>query len=123
MSKKVLIVEDDRWVAENYHRILGGAGFTCYAVHTAARAVEVLDDIQPDVILLDFLLPEVNAVQLLHELQSHDDTHRVPVILCTSLAETRQEASTLEKYGVRMVLDKASVTPRQLIAAVTDVIV
>lgn len=119
---KVLIIEDDRWVAENYHRILSGTGFSCYAVHNAARAVEVLDDFQPDVILLDFLLPEANAVQLLHELQSYDDTHQVPVILCTNLTETRQEASALEKYGVRMVLDKASVTPKQLIAAVTDVI-
>lgn len=121
--KKVLIVEDDRWVAENYQRILTAAGFKCYSVHTAGRAIEVLDDFQPDVILLDFLLPEANALQLLHELQSYDDTNLLPVVLCTSLAEARREAGALEKYGVRMVLDKSSITPKQLESAITDVLV
>lgn len=121
--KKVLIVEDDRWIAENHHRILSDAHFVCSMAHSAEQAIEALNDFQPDVILLDFLLPGANALQLLHELQSYDDTHVIPVILCTSLTEARQEAEAFEKYGVRMVLDKASVTPKQLVAAVTDVIV
>ncbi len=119
--KKVLIIEDDAWVAENYHRILEEKGFSCLSVSTAARALEVLDDFQPEVIILDFLLPETNAMQLLHELQSYDDTRGIPIILCTNLADVREEADMLEKYGVRIMLDKASMTPAQLVTAVTDV--
>lgn len=120
--KKVLIVEDDRWMAENHHRILESAGFDCFRVHDAERALETIDEFQPDVIVLDFLLPQATAMQLLHELQSYDDTHVVPVVLCTSVAEAAGYRTELQKYGVRIVLDKATMTPKQLTVAVTDVL-
>lgn len=122
-SHKVLIVEDDKWVAENHAMILQRAGFACEVVHSADDAVGTIDEFTPDVILLDFFLPGANAMQLLHELQSYDDTAMTPIVLCTSFSEAKKEAEALDAYGVRIVLDKSTVTPKQLAKAVTDVIV
>lgn len=122
-SRKVLIVEDDVWVAENHAATLQRAGFICEVVHSADAALTAIDERMPDVLLLDFFLPGVNAMQLLHEIQSYDDTSTTPVVLCTSSSEAKKEAEALEMYGVRMVLDKTTVTPKQLASAVMDVIV
>jgi CheY-like chemotaxis protein len=58
---------------------------------------------------------------LLHELQSHDDTAELPVILCTSLAQ-RIQLDDVRKYGVVSVLDKATVTPKLLQEAVEQAV-
>jgi len=58
---------------------------------------------------------------LLHELQSHVDLARIPVIMISSMAE-RLEQKKLAHYGVRQVLDKESVTPEGMLQAVRGVI-
>ena len=71
MSVKVLLVEDDAWLAEVEAEMLQSAGFEVrYAPH-AQSAIEQIDDRLPDVIVLDMLLTGTTAVALLNELQSH----------------------------------------------------
>jgi two-component system, chemotaxis family, response regulator PixH len=120
---RVLLVEDDKWWAENCQRVLRRWGYAVSIVGTADEALQQLDEAMPRAIVLDYLLPGGNAMQLLHELQSYTDTRTIPVILCTSINEIHNLASALENYGVRRVFDKASVTPRQLAQAVKEVIV
>lgn len=123
MTRKVLIVEDDVWVADSHQAILQNAGFECKIAHSASDAIGVVDEFMPHAILLDFFLPAVNAMQLLHELQSYEDTASIPIVLCTSFSGAKKEVEALDAYGVRIVLDKSTATPKQLAKAVTDVIV
>ncbi len=114
-QKHVLIIEDDNWLAESYSLVLTQAGWSSRTVHSAKKALEAIDEALPDVILLDVLLPGANAVELLHELQSYTDTKGLPVVLCTTLAHQHLNKDTLVKYGVRAILDKARLTPTQLL--------
>ena len=120
--KYVLIVEDDNWLAESYSLILTQAGWSSHTVHSAKRALEAIDDKIPDVVLLDVLLPGANAIELMHELQSHTDTKELPIVLCTTLTSHHLDKDNLEKYGVRAVLNKARLTPRHLLAALQQAI-
>jgi two-component system response regulator BaeR len=116
----VLIVEDDKWLAEQHERVLAKAGYkTTVALHALA-AMEAIDDIHPDVIVLDVLLIGNTAFALLHELQSYSDTGNIPVILCTNLAG-EFSISELKPYGVRQILDKTKMVPNDLIAAVQSI--
>lgn len=120
--KYVLIVEDDNWLAEGYSLILTQAGWSSYTVHSAKKALEVIDEKMPDVVLLDVLLPGANAIELMHELQSYSDTKELPIVLCTTLTHQHLNRENLEKYGVRAVLYKARLTPRQLLNALQQAI-
>jgi len=117
----VLIVEDDKWLAEQHERVLNKAGYeTVVALHALA-AIEAIDDVHPDVIILDVLLIGNTAFALLHELQSYSDTGNIPVVLCTNLA-SELLIDDLKPYGVRQILDKTTMVPSDLVASVQSIL-
>lgn len=113
----VLIIEDDTWFAEQQTRILQKAGYTVRHVTNGLEGIEAIDDMRPDVIVLDMLLPGPNALVLLHEIQSHADLSSLPVIICTS-ASAQLSSEALAAYGVTDVLDKADMAPVDIVAAI-----
>ncbi|MFZ2126289.1 MAG: response regulator [Candidatus Microsaccharimonas sp.] len=118
---KILLVEDDPWLAELEVRTLEGAGFEVAHSPHAPSAIVAIDDVQPDVIILDVLLTGATAFALLHELQSYDDTGKIPIILCTNMAESLK-LEDVASYGVRRVVDKTTMKPIDLVAAVKAVL-
>ena len=125
MSKhqpSVLVVEDDSWFAEQQLRTLRGAGFDARHASDGLRGMEEIDEALPDVVILDIFLPGPNALVLLHEIQSHADLRELPIIVCSnSVADVPLEK--LKDYGVVGMLDKGSMTPADLIAAVKRVLI
>lgn len=117
----VLLVEDDTWLAEMEVRVLEKAG---YQVTIAPHGLAAIDDIDraiPDIIVLDVLLAGSTAFSLLNELQSHDDTKAIPVVLCTNLAEQFNDGK-LAEYGVKRVVDKSTMHPSDLVVAIKAVL-
>ena len=122
MSKqKVLIVEDEAWLAGQQRLLLEKAGFEVRVSPHAHAAIVQIDEFYPDVILLDVLLPGGTAFGLLHELQSYVDTGRIPVIICSATASELNEAD-LKSYGIKRILDKTQMTPEDVVAAVKGVL-
>ena len=116
--KKVLVVDDDAWLADNYKLVLAHAGWQVAVAASGAEAIDLIDDTQPEVVLLDIMLPGSSAPALLNELQSHSDLANLPVVLISSLDVDENSYSDLEHYGVSQVIDKSKVTPESLISAV-----
>jgi two-component system NtrC family sensor kinase len=117
----VLVVEDDEWLAQQHVRTLEMAGFKADYVAHALAAIETIDTKLPDVLVIDVFLAGPNAFTLLHELQSHSDLAEIPVILCTNAADVIPEEDS-RAYGVRQVLDKTTMHPKDLVAAVKKVL-
>jgi CheY-like chemotaxis protein len=117
----VLLVEDDPWLAELQVGALRQAGYDVTHAPHAPAAIAVIDTVRPDVIILDVLLPGTTAFGLLHELRSYEDTKAIPIILCTSMAETL-DASGMAAYGVKRVVDKSAMDPADLVGAVRSVL-
>lgn len=87
--KKVLLVDDDPDILEFLKKRLENEGF---AVATARDGVEGLDQAaacEPDVILLDVMMPNKDGFGLLAELRAHEDLRNIPVIMLTAKAETQ----------------------------------
>ncbi len=108
---KILLIEDDRWLADSYMHILEQ-----YEVDTALDGYEAMDMIdvnEYELIIADVLLERGMVFDLLHELQSYTDTASIPVVLCTNLAQ-RIKLADVKKYGVIEVLDKSTLTPKIL---------
>lgn len=116
----ILVVEDDKWLAEQHARVLKAAGYEPTIALHALAAINAIDDVSPDVIILDVLLTGNTAFALMHEMQSYGDTGNIPIILCTNLAP-ELSIDNLKPYGVRRILDKATMEPSDLIAAVKSV--
>jgi two-component system OmpR family response regulator len=120
-KSRILVVEDDVWLAEQHIRVLEKAGYSVTVSPHTIAAIEAIDDIHPSVIILDVLLPGTTAFTLLHEVQSHSDIASIPVILCTNLASDLK-LDDLRPYGVKRLLDKTTMEPSDIVSAVRSVL-
>lgn len=115
---KVLLVEDDQWLAECYLGWLAKAGFTAYWASDAQSALDVLDDQSCSAIVVDLFLPGANGIQLLQVLASYADTKATPVIVCSG-ALPAQDVDWAA-YGVVATLDKTVLDRTQFINAIIE---
>lgn len=119
--KKIGLIEDDILLAEQFVAGLEQAGFSVWHARHAGEAIEKIDQDIPDAIVLDMLLPANSGLALVHELQSYADTAAIPVVLCTSLADNL-DLKSLGSYGIRRLVDKTTMLPGDLVAAVRAVV-
>lgn len=113
----VLIVEDNDWQAQSIERDLQRGGFSTEVSGSALEAIDDIDRLQPVALVLDINLPVVNGLVLLHELQSHVDLAKIPVILMSNMSSDLP-ASVVADYGLASLIDKAKVQPGDVTAAV-----
>lgn len=116
MTERIVVVEDDTWLAEHYLRVLRRAGYETYHAAHAVHAIDIIDDVRPHAILLDVLLTGTTALALLHELRSHADLSNIPIVLATNLAD-QLSLDDVASYGVKRIVDKATMHPDDIIGA------
>ncbi|NLA42661.1 response regulator [Candidatus Saccharibacteria bacterium] len=122
MSKyRVLLVDDDDWQLDIYERFLNRAGYACYRAKTPNEAIEVIDEYNPDVIVLDALLEGNTAFVLLNEMQSDSYLSKIPVIMSTNIAQDIA-VSEVQSYGVKRVLDKSTLHPSDIVSSIRAVL-
>lgn len=113
---RVLVIEDDAWLADVMLHTLKKHGHETRHADDGVRGMELVDEELPDVIFLDVLLPHTTAYTFLHELQSYTDTGKIDVILCTGLADMIA-LDDVVPYGVRRILDKSTMQPEDIVGA------
>jgi len=118
----VLLIEDDAWFAEQQSRTLQAAGFIVRHAGDGLAGIEAIDNEQPDIVILDVFLPGPNALVLLHEIKSYSDLASIPIVVCTSSAADIAP-DWLKKYGIASILDKTTMHPQDMVAAVRKALV
>ena len=87
MSRKVLIIEDNNDIRENVVEILELAGYQVYAADNGKAGVDLAIKNQPDIILCDIMMPELDGYGVLYMLNKNPDTVAIPFIFLTAKAE------------------------------------
>ena len=94
MTKKALVVEDDRNIAELLRLYLEKDGFEVSHAADGGQGLELYRSFKPDVILLDIMLPVMDGWGVLKEIRQTDG--KTPVIMLTAKGETPDKVSGLE---------------------------
>jgi len=94
MARKVLIIEDDNNIAELLHLYLEKEGFTTCVARDGGKGVEQFRAFQPDLILLDIMLPVMDGWTVLENIRQAGET---PVIMLTAKGEVEDRVSGLER--------------------------
>jgi CheY-like chemotaxis protein len=85
MSKCVLVVDDEEDIRSIAQLGLEmGAGWTVLTACSGKEALQVAADSQPDVILLDLMMPDMDGRETLQKLKANSTTQNIPVILLTA---------------------------------------
>ena len=93
MSKRALIVEDDGNIAELLRLYLGKDGFETMIAADGGKAGSMFDLFQPDVVLLDIMLPIKDGWQVCRDIRQKSS---VPIIMLTAKGELNDKVSGLE---------------------------
>jgi len=115
--KKMLIIEDDQIVGNIYRHKFQVEGFQVEVAVDGEAGVAAVNRFQPDVVILDLMLPKLNGVEVLKRLRSKPETKSLPVIVLSNayLSSLVQEAW---KAGANHCMIKANCTPKQLVDVV-----
>lgn len=79
---KILIADDERDICEAVRKIVERSGHTCFAVYDGLLALEAFERENPDLVILDVMMPEVNGFDLCRDLRERDA--RVPIIMLSA---------------------------------------
>ncbi len=92
--RTVLLVDDNSDILELYQRYLQQRPYQVVPVQQGRDALRLASQLQPQVIVLDLMLPEQDGWEILQRLNNHPDTHAIPVVIC-SILRARQLALAL----------------------------
>jgi two-component system, OmpR family, phosphate regulon response regulator PhoB len=117
---RVLIVEDEQSIRDMLRYALRIAGFDVDEADCVASAKKVLADNKPDVILLDWMLPDVSGLEFTKQIKAASNTKRIPIILLTAKASEENKVAGLDAGADDYVVKPFS--PRELIARIHAVL-
>jgi CheY-like chemotaxis protein len=83
--RSLLVVEDDADLREFFRLSLTTAGYDVRTAVDGLQALERLEAIVPDVVVLDLILPGINGYDVLNELACHAYTRNIPVVIVSGL--------------------------------------
>lgn len=96
VGMRVLLIDDEEMLVALVKRVLERAGFVFYAAQSACAGFELAGTVQPDVILVDKVLPDLDGIALLRRLRADPVLRTVPVIMLSGQAD---EAARIEALG------------------------
>ncbi len=93
-SATILVVDDDRAIRESLDRALALEGYRVVAATDGAQALDLVAEQQPDVIVLDLMMPNVDGLTVCRRLRARRD--RTPILMLTARTETSDRVSGLD---------------------------
>lgn len=115
-QKRVLVVEDERPIREMLAFNLGRAGFEVLSAENGRAARASIADRLPDVILMDWMLPDVSGLELTRQLKRAEETREIPVIMLTARVSEDDRVTGLDG-GADDYISKPF-SPRELVARI-----
>jgi CheY-like chemotaxis protein len=83
----LVIIEDDQAAAEYYATLFRGNGYQVNVANDGVSGVDLCLKVQPQVILLDVMMPRQNGILVLQTLRASDETRNTPVVVMSNFSE------------------------------------
>ena len=113
---KVLIVDDEPDVVHTLNDILNSEGFEVFCAYDGISAVDIAEVDQPQVILLDIMMPMMSGYEVCRQLKNNPSTQAIPV-LCLTSANSSEVRNQARDAGAQALLTKP-ILPRELSAQI-----
>ena len=92
----ILVIDDEPTNFDVIEILLFKEGYEFYRQNSGAEAIAALDKLQPDLILLDVMMPEIDGIEVCQRIKRHHRWQHIPIIMVTSLSEKEDLARCLD---------------------------
>lgn len=116
---KIAIIEDDIAISQMYSIKFESEGYQVQTAENGKLGLELIEKMQPDIVLLDLMMPEMNGDEMLEKLRQTPYGKTVKVIILTNMGEQEAPAN-LKSLDVLAFIVKADMTPRQVAELVKE---
>lgn len=120
MGAHVLLIEDEQNIIEAIRFLLSREGWRVDTHNNGTDAVDVVRELNPDLVVLDVMLPGRSGFDILEDLRAQDETADLPVLMLTARGQSR-DREMAEKAGVSRFMTKPF-SNAEVLTAVRDLL-
>lgn len=110
---KIAIVEDDQAISQMYRIKFEAENFDVETASNGKLGLELCQEMKPDMVLLDLMMPEMNGDEMLKKMRETEWGKDIKVIILTNTGEQEAPAG-IKDLAVESFILKAEMTPRQV---------
>jgi CheY-like chemotaxis protein len=121
MTRKILLVEDNRDTVDMLQMMLDHMGYYCIAATNGKQGLIIAASQLPDLILLDITLPDMDGFAAARQIRQNPKTHSIPILATTGRASVKDQEECLQN-GCNDYISKPF-TPKQLVSRIEKLIV
>ncbi|EKD64725.1 MAG: two-component response regulator [uncultured bacterium] len=118
---KILVVEDDTYLANAYRVKLSKVGFEVKNAYDGVEAVSILRTFTPDLILLDIVMPKKDGFATLSEIKANEKWKNIPIILASNLGQKEDREKGMQ-LGASEFFVKTDFTLNDLVKKIDSMI-
>lgn len=113
MATKIAIIEDDQAISQMYRFKFEAEGYEVETAENGKLGLKLVEQMKPDIILLDLMMPEMSGDEMLAKLRKSAWGRDIKVVVLTNMGE-QEIPRSMKELGVESVILKANMTPRQV---------
>lgn len=120
-AKKVLIAEDDKFLANAYRVKLTKEGFDIKIAVNGVETIKMLLDFKPDLIVLDLVMPIKDGFTVLEELKASEEWKSIPVLIASNLGQ-KEDVDRGMSLGADGYIIKSDLSMSQMVSKINALI-
>lgn len=105
MKKSIAIIEDEPFIIEALTFLLESEGFDVGAISDGAKAINFIKEFNPNLIILDIMLPNVSGLKILEDIRAMNGLSHLPVLMLTAKGQKKDRLAA-EDAGVSKFMTK-----------------
>ena len=117
---KILVVDDEVYITQILEFSLGAEGFEVITANNGELAVEKAIQAQPDLIVLDIMMPVLDGYETCRRLKRQSETKNIPIILLTAKGREADKRLGFEVGAVDYIIKPFS--PNRLVGRIEEII-
>lgn len=120
--KTLLMVEDSEPAVIQIRDLLAESGYTIRVARDAEAAFKIIEEVIPDAIILDLMMPGIDGFELLRVLREAEATADIPVLILTAKHISKDELKFLTRNNIHQLIQKGDVNREDLKKAIASML-
>jgi two-component system, NtrC family, sensor kinase len=117
----ILLIDDEKVVHQYISKALIGASYKMLSAYNGVQGLKMIDHHRPDVVLLDYMMPDMNGYEVYEQIVQHETRSLIPTVILTAVDENEEKKDELLKKGLSAYLEKPF-GHRELINVIENII-